>query len=102
MSTTVATSVLGALAGALSVSMAPPAPGASVYQLIDAVQFMNVFGRMFDRREPGRVAGGGGRRWGGGVRELDSEGVGGGNATDYGNATNANARAFRREARRSV
>ncbi len=79
--------------------MAPPVQGASVYQLIDAVQFMNVFGRMLDRREPQRAGGGPRRR----SRRLDLEGAGDGNATGSGNGTDFYAGssagvAFRREA----
>ena len=99
VSAAVATSVWGALAGAVAGSMAPPVQGASVYQLIDAGQFMNVFGRMLDRREPQRAGGGPRRR----SRRLDLEGAGDGNATGSGNGTDFYAGssagvAFRQEA----
>jgi hypothetical protein len=42
MTGSVASSVAGAGAG-------PPAPGASIYQLIGATQFMNLFGKMVDK-----------------------------------------------------
>jgi hypothetical protein len=46
---TVAGSVAGSVAGAVAGSSAAPAPGASVYQLIGATQFMGLFGRMVDK-----------------------------------------------------
>eukprot|EP00292_Cryptomonas_paramecium_P001459 CAMPEP_0113724442 /NCGR_PEP_ID=MMETSP0038_2-20120614/39084_1 /TAXON_ID=2898 /ORGANISM="Cryptomonas paramecium" /LENGTH=2004 /DNA_ID=CAMNT_0000654349 /DNA_START=102 /DNA_END=6114 /DNA_ORIENTATION=- /assembly_acc=CAM_ASM_000170 len=48
-------SVAGAVAGSVGWSVASAgasAAGASVYQLIDAAQFMNVFGAMLDTRKP--------------------------------------------------
>ncbi len=49
VSVVVSGSVAGAVAGSLgvSISSSAAAPGASVYQLIDSVQFLNIYGSMF-------------------------------------------------------
>ena len=48
----VAGAVAGSVAGAVAGSSAAPAPGASVYQLIGATQFMGLFGKMVDKSQP--------------------------------------------------
>ena len=91
--------VTAAAAGAIGVSISSSAagavgtasPGASIYQLITAVQFMNVYGAMIGG---GKSGGGNGRRSdGGGAAEL---GGGGSEAASAGNATDGSAAAFRR------
>ena len=49
VSVVVSGSVAGAVAGSLGVTISSSAalPGASVYQLIDSVQFLNIYGSMF-------------------------------------------------------
>ena len=49
---TVSNQVAAQIAAAMSFSEPGPSKGASIHQLIGAVQFLNIFGKMFENRDP--------------------------------------------------
>ena len=76
-------SVAGSVGGAIGASAASSsAPGASVYQLINAAQFMNIFGSMLS---PGQASSGSTGR--GNRRAGNESGAGGPDYTDESNFT---------------